>query len=82
MMGGWLVYVDEVLVGQINEGELFIKISPFTQQFVPNFEHRPPYEGAKPALVIPDDSLIDEPWLHELLTGSVAALRKPAAKRP
>ena len=81
MMGGWLVYVDEVLIGQINEGELFIKISSFTQRFAPTLEHRPPYEGAKPALVIPGNLLHDEHWVHELLAGSVTALRRPPAGR-
>ena len=81
MMGGWLVYVDEVLIGQINEGELFIKVSPSTQLFAPNLEHRAPYEGAKPALVIPEDRLHDEPWVYELLAGSVTSLRKPPTKQ-
>jgi TfoX/Sxy family transcriptional regulator of competence genes len=80
MMGGWLVYADEVLVGQINEGELFLKRSGFADGFAPELEHRPPYDGARPALVVPRDRLDDQEWLRDLLAGSVAALRKPPAR--
>lgn len=82
MMGGRLVYADEVLVGQINEGELFVKRSPFAAGFAPDLEQRPPYDGAAPALVVPEARQEDQQWLRDLLAGSVQALRKPArAKR-
>jgi TfoX/Sxy family transcriptional regulator of competence genes len=80
MMGGWLVYADEVLVGQINDGELFVKRTPFADGFAPELEQRPPYDGAKPALVVPADRRDDEAWLHDLLAGSVAALRPGAGR--
>lgn len=38
-------------------------------------EQRPPYPGAEPALVVPPERREDRSWLHDLLTGSVAALR-------
>ena len=77
MMGGWLVYADEVLVGQINDGELFVKTSGFADDFAPELERRSPYPGAKPAAVVPAERLADGEWLRGLLAGSVAALRKP-----
>ena len=36
MMGEYLVYVDDIVIGQINEGELFIKTTPFGEQFTPS----------------------------------------------
>lgn len=77
MMGGWLVYVDEVLIGQINDDELFVKATPFADEFAPELERRPPYPGAKPAAVVPAAALDDEEWLHGLLAGSVQALHAP-----
>ena len=75
MMGGWLLYVDEVLVGQINDDELFVKVTPFAATFAPDVPQRPPYPGAKPALVVDAPRRADAQWLHDLLAGSVAALR-------
>jgi TfoX/Sxy family transcriptional regulator of competence genes len=74
MMGGRLVYVNEVLVGQINEDRFFVKRNDFAAEFAPDLEQAPPYDGAKPALVVPQERLEDEPWLHDLLTGSATAL--------
>ena len=75
MMGGWLLYVDEVLVGQINQNELFIKETAFSRSRAPELERRPPYPGAQPALMIGTEHRKDSGWLHELLVGTVAALR-------
>ena len=81
MMGGWLVYVDEVLIGQINDGELFVKVSTFADQYAPELERRSPYAGAKPALVVSEERRADGGWLRGLLSGSVEALRKPLRPR-
>ncbi|WP_375386850.1 TfoX/Sxy family protein [uncultured Amnibacterium sp.] len=75
MMGGRLIYADEVLVGQINEDELFVKASAFVDEYAPELERRPPYDGAKPAAVVPTGRLDDQGWLRGLLAGSVEALR-------
>lgn len=75
MMGGWLVYAQEVLVGQINDDELFVKTSPFADSFAPDVPRRPPYPGARPALVVDADLRGRAEWLHALLAGTVEALR-------
>lgn len=80
MMGGWLLYVEEVHVGQINDDELFLKANPFADGFAPDLPRRSPYPGAKPALVVDAEHRADAARLHELLTGTAAALR--AAPRP
>lgn len=75
MMGGWLVYVDEVYVGQIDDGDFFVKANTFADGFAPELPRRPPYPGATPALVVDERSRQRSAWLHELLAGSVRALR-------
>jgi TfoX/Sxy family transcriptional regulator of competence genes len=75
MMGGWLVYSDDVLVGQINEGELFLKQTPTAAELTAPLEQRPPYAGAKPALVVDQLHLNDADWLREVLKLTTAALR-------
>ena len=77
MMGEYLVYVDDIVVGQINEGELFIKTTPFGEQFAPDLHKRAPYAGAKPAFVVPFERLADTEWLGELISETVQHLPKP-----
>jgi TfoX/Sxy family transcriptional regulator of competence genes len=75
MMGGWLVYSDDVLIGQINERELFLKSTPATAELTATLEQRPPYSGAKPALVIDPAHLNDTEWLRNALSVTTDALR-------
>ncbi len=77
MMGEYLVYVDDIVIGQINEGELFIKMTPFGEQFAPELYKRTPYPGAKPAFVVPFERLADTEWLGEMISGTVQHLPKP-----
>ncbi len=81
MMGEYLVYVDDIVIGQINENELFIKTTTFGEQFAPELKKRAPYTGAKPAFVIPSDMLTDTEWLGELLTGTLQQLPRTSRKR-
>lgn len=83
MIGGWLVYVDDVLVGQIHESTLFIKETPFSTEFAPSLDRRPPYHGARPAVVVPESHREDPEWMSRLIRGTLASLRpatKPATK--
>ena len=77
MMGEYIVYVDGTVIGQINEGELFIKKTSFGEQFAPDLKKRAPYSGAKLAFVVPFDMLTDTEWLGELISGTVQQLPKP-----
>ncbi|MEO6117288.1 MAG: hypothetical protein ABIP33_12955 [Pseudolysinimonas sp.] len=75
MMGGWLVYSDDVLVAQINEGELFLKPTQAASELTAPLERRPPYPGAKPALVVDRPHLDDVGWLRSVLKLTTDALR-------
>ena len=77
MMGGWLVYSDGVLVGQVNEGELFLKPTVEAAELTSALERRSPYPGAKPAWVIDAGHLNDAEWLRGVLRRTTDALRPP-----
>lgn len=74
MMGEYLVYAHDKLIGQINHGQLFIKITPFGEAFAPNLAKESPYDGAKPAFVLPQDTVDNLPWLKEFITGTLKDL--------
>lgn len=74
MMGEYLVYVDEKVIGQINHGDLFVKITPFGRAFASDLQSEPPYDGAKPQFVVPVAKIDDQAWLKEFLTGTTAQL--------
>ncbi len=70
MFGEYVVYVDEKVIGQLNENQLFIKITKFGEQYAPELQRAAPYPGAKPAFVVPPDRLEDADWLSEFLVGT------------
>ena len=76
MMGGWLVYSDDVLIGQVNEGEFFLKATPEAAEATTGLERRPPYDGAKPAIVIDAAHLGDPAWVRRVLVLTTEALRR------
>lgn len=79
MMGEYLLYVNEKLVGQICDNELFIKVTDFGESFAGDLQKQSPYPGAKPAFLIPSGRISDQTWLRELITGTLEQL--PASKR-
>jgi TfoX/Sxy family transcriptional regulator of competence genes len=74
MMGEYIVYVDDKVIGQINHSQLFIKVTPFGEDFAPDLIKESPYDGAKPAFVVPQAKIDDANWLRSFLEGSVKEL--------
>lgn len=70
MFGGYVMYVDEKVIGQFDDNQLFIKTTPFGEQYAPELERASPYPGAKHAFVVPPERLEDADWLREFLTGT------------
>lgn len=70
MFGEHVVYVDEKVVGQLNENTLFIKTTKFGEQHAPELERAAPYPGAKPAFIVPPERIENANWLRELLAGT------------
>ncbi len=75
MFGEYGVYVDEKMIGQINEGRLFVKATPFGEEYAPKLEKASPYPGAKPAFVVPEEKWTDAEWLREFAAGTRRALK-------
>jgi TfoX/Sxy family transcriptional regulator of competence genes len=76
MMGEYLLYVDEVLVGLINDGQLFVKVTPYGETQLDDTYKASPYPGAKPAFKIPAEKLADITWLVDFVQRSKAQLQK------
>ena len=70
MFGGYVIYVEEKVIGQFDENQLFIKTTKFGEQYASELERASPYPGAKPAFVVPVEKLDDADWLREFLMGT------------
>jgi len=78
MMGGYLVYFNGKLIGDICKDELFIKRTPTSDRLLADSELRYPYEGSKTLMHV-FDSFEDRALILELLDGMYAELPE---KRP
>jgi TfoX/Sxy family transcriptional regulator of competence genes len=75
MMGEYILYVDDKVIGPINHSQLFIKATPFGEEFAKGLAKEAPYDGAKPAFVVPQNKINDLVWLQSFLTGTVKDLK-------
>lgn len=75
-MGGYLVYLDEVLIGQINGDHLHIKITESGKKYADLLDAAAPYPGAKLAFRVPEDVLNNTKLLVEFLTATQSELKK------
>ena len=83
MMGGYLVYLNGKLIGDVCGNELFLKRTPTSDRLLAGSELRYPYEGSKTLMHV-FDRFEDAELIAELLEGMYAELpeRKPKkAKR-
>lgn len=49
-------------------------MTPFGEEFAKELQREPPYDGAKPAFVVPRDKIDDLEWLRDFLSGTVEQL--------
>jgi TfoX/Sxy family transcriptional regulator of competence genes len=75
MMGEYILYVEDKVVGQINHSQLSIKITPFGEEFAKDLMREAPYNGAKPAFVIPQEKINNLTWMQSFLSGTVKDLK-------
>lgn len=82
MMGGYLVYFNGKLIGDICNNELFLKRTPISDRLLADSELRYPYEDSKTLMHV-FDSFDDKALILELLDGMYAELpeKKPAKAR-
>ena len=78
MMGGYLVYLNGKLIGDICDNELFLKRTQTSDRMLAESELRYPYEGSKTLMHV-FDSFDDKALILELLNGMYAELpdKKP-----
>ena len=82
MMGGYLVYFNGKLIGDIGDEELFLKRTPTSDRLLADSELRYPYEESKTLMHV-FDRFEDADLIAELLEGMYAELpeKKPRKTR-
>lgn len=68
MMGGYLVYLNGKLIGDIGDKDLFLKRTPTSDRLLADSELRYPYEGSKTLMHV-FDRFEDADLITELLEG-------------
>ena len=82
MLGGYLVYFNGKLIGDIGNNELFLKRTPTSDRLLADSELRYPYDGSKTLMHV-FDNFDDKALILELLDGMYAELpeKKPTKAR-
>lgn len=52
MMGGYIFYYKEKIFGGIYSSGFMVKMTEASRKYMPDSEAEPPYEGAKPMLLV------------------------------
>ena len=80
MMGGYLVYFNGKLIGDICGDELFLKRTPTSDRLLVDSELRYPYEESKTLMHV-FDSFDDKSLIQELMQGMYAELPEKKPKK-
>ena len=80
MMGGYLVYFNGKLIGDICGNEVFLKRTPTSDRLLADSELRYPYEGSKTLMHV-FDRFEDTALIAELLEGMYAELPEKKPKK-
>ena len=80
MMGGYLVYLNGKLIGDICGDELFLKRTPTSDRLLADSEMRYPYEGSKTLMHV-FDRFDDTALIPELLNGMYNELPEKKPKK-
>lgn len=80
MMGGYLVYLNGKLIGDICDSELFLKRTPTSDRLLAGSKLRYPYEGSKTLMHV-FDKFEDANLIEEMLVGMYAELPEKKPKK-
>jgi len=80
MMGGYLVYLNGKLIGDICDNELFLKRTSTSDRLLAESELRYPYEGSKTLMHV-FDRFEDSDLIAELLEGMYEELPEKKPKK-
>lgn len=78
MMGEYVLYCREKVVGGIYDNRLLVKPVPEAEASLPNARYELPYIGAKPMLLVES---YEKAFLQELLFAVADALPAPKKKK-
>ena len=70
MMGEFIIYYHEKIVGGIYDNRLLVKPTESTLKIIPNAKMEIPYPGGKPMIMVPD---IENPELLEQVFNTIYA---------
>jgi len=83
MFGEYAVYSGKKVVALVCDDSLFVKITEEGKAFVgKKYKESPAYKGAKPSMLIDEDSVEDREWLSKLVRITADALPEPKPKKP
>ncbi len=80
MMGGYLVYFNGKLIGDVCDNELFLKRTPTSDRLLADSELRFPYEGSKTLMHV-FERFEDTDLIAELLAGMYTELPEKKPKK-
>ena len=80
MMGGYLVYFNGKLIGDICNNELFLKRTPTSDRLLADSKQSYPYDGSKTLMYV-FDKFDDDDLIVELLGGMYAELPEKKSKK-
>lgn len=79
MFGEYSVYYKGKVVGLVCDNQFVIKKTNIGKTLLPNNEEIPPYEGAKPCILI--ENLEDKAFLKEVIQKTYDELPEPKPKK-
>jgi len=79
MMGEYLVYYKGKLIGDICDNRLLIKPVESAKRLLPDARFEPPYEGAKPMILVEETD--DGEFLGKLFEETYPELPEPKPKK-
>jgi len=79
MFGEYGIYCDGKIIGLICDNQFFVKKTEAGIRICPNCDEAPPYEGAKPHLVI--DDVDDRELMARFISATYGELPMPKPKK-
>ncbi|MCB5264854.1 MAG: TfoX/Sxy family protein [Candidatus Cloacimonetes bacterium] len=81
LFGEYSIYCNDKVVALVADDQLFVKPTAAGRAYLQDLEEAPPYPGAKPCFLIPEDRWDDAPWLTELIRITEQELPLPKKKK-
>ena len=82
MFGEFGIYCDGKIVALVCGNELYVKPTAAGRAFIGEVTEAPPYQGAKPSLLIDSELWDNSDWLTKLIAETCAELPLPKPKKP